>query len=178
MGLAKAPLTIIKAGLLVFSKLGKKKASMAAIANEANVSKPLLFHHFGNKEKLYKACSDLAKHELDRLRNEAPKNGSFFNILKQLQVKKFNLESQYPGIFKFYMLETRYQPVMPENPWQDLAHREFHPRVNANQLWHLLYYLSLGYQHASETEADLQSLIQDFQASFTLLESLVLKKED
>ncbi len=44
---------VVDAALAVFGRHGYRKASMADIARAAGVSKPLLFHWFGTKQRLY-----------------------------------------------------------------------------------------------------------------------------
>ena len=44
---------VLRAGCRVFGAGSYKKASMQAIADEAGVSKSLLFHYFRNKKELY-----------------------------------------------------------------------------------------------------------------------------
>ena len=45
--------SIINAALGVFSKYGYKKSPMNEIAEEAGISKSLLFYYFKNKKELY-----------------------------------------------------------------------------------------------------------------------------
>lgn len=44
---------IIRAGYKTFAEHSYKKASMLSIAEEARISKSLLFHYFKNKKTLY-----------------------------------------------------------------------------------------------------------------------------
>lgn len=49
---------IIDAAFELFAQIGFEKASMAAIAKEAGVSKGLIYHHFESKEEVLKAVFD------------------------------------------------------------------------------------------------------------------------
>ncbi len=169
---------IIKAGFLVFGEYGKVKASMANIAKIANVSKPLLFHHFGNKEKLYKACLKFANLQLSNLKKSSDKHQSYLQILKDIQVAKFNLEKSYPGIFKFILLEQTQLPDIPPTPFSSIDRQRMKPSINPDQFWRMLYFLTLGYQSALDGNKQADELIQDYQQSFAMLERLVISREE
>lgn len=178
INVSASQLTIIKAGFVVFSEFGKSKASLSNIAKLANVSKPLLFHHFGSKEKLYKACLQFANQQLASLKKQAQQSHSFIQLLKDIQVAKFNLEKTYPGIFKFALLEQTQLPSIPPTPFMKADLKRMHASVNPDQFWRMLYYLSLGYQSALHGHKEADALIKDYQQSFTMLETLVFAKED
>lgn len=178
MEVSNRKLSIIKAGFVVFSELGKSKASMSNIAKLANVSKPLLFHHFGNKEKLYKACLHFANQQLLGLKKPTLQNQSFIQVLKDIQVAKFTLEKTYPGIFKFALLEQTKIPDIPPTPFTPEDLKRMKKSVHPDQFWKLLYYLSLGYQSALHGHKEADELIKDYQQSFAILEAFVFAKED
>lgn len=178
MKVSPSQLSIIKAGFKVFSELGKTKASMANIAKVAGVSKPLLFHHFGTKDKLYKTCLQFANEQLTMLKQPSLQNPSFIQTLKDIQISKFKLEKTYPGIFKFVTLEQSDVPPIPSNPFTKLDLKRMHTSVNSNQLWRVLYFLTLGYQSALQGNQKTDDLIYDYQQSFAMLETLVFPKEE
>ena len=178
MNITQSQLNIIKAGLIVFSQLGKSKASMARIANIAKVSKPLLFHHFGSKEKLYKACLQFTNEQLQNLKQSTSSSHSFILMLKEIQIAKFNLETTYPGIFKFALLEQGKIPPIPPTPFTTHDLKRMKKSINPNQFWRMLYYLSLGYQAALDHQEQADGLIQDYQQTFEMIENLVFAKEE
>ena len=169
---------IIKASLFVFSQYGKTKSSMAMIAKKAKVSKPLLFHHFGNKEKLYRDCQQFTLDKLITLKQDAGRYEEMMANLKHIQLLKLNLEKSYPGIFKFFGLDQPSVPAIPPSPFTTKDKSRFKKGVSSDSFWRLLYYLTMGYHQALEGEANVATLIQDFQESFALLETLAIHKED
>lgn len=169
---------IIKASLLVFSQFGKAKSSMAMIAKKARVSKPLLFHHFGNKESLYQHCHQFMKEKLAEIKPTIHSSNSFFSALKQAQISNFDLEKNYPGILRFYTLDHNSLPKLPENPLTPKDIRQLKKGVSPQTLWQLLHHLSMGYRHALATEQNVVQLIKNFQETFAMLEELVIQKED
>jgi AcrR family transcriptional regulator len=171
-------LTIIKASLIVFAEFGKVKASIATIAKTAKVSKPLIFHHFKTKDKLFDACIKFAEYQLDLLKLSLPKHDHFMETLKTVQVAKLNLERNFPGLFKFIAKVGGDDLPSLTNPFTEKDQAKFNDKINPDQLWHLLYYLSLGYQHALKVDGNATLLIQDFQRSFALIENLVFLKEE
>lgn len=178
MKVSDSQLSIIKAGFVVFGEFGKSKASMSNIAKVAQVSKPLLFHHFGTKDKLYKACLNFANLQLMNLKKPVLQNQSFIQTLKEIQVAKFNLEKTYPGIFKFAILEQPQLPPIPPTPFTKVDIKRMHPSVNPDQFWRTLYYLTLGYQSALFGHKAADALIKDYQQSFEMLETIVFPKEE
>lgn len=169
---------IIKASLVVFSQFGRAKSSMAMIAKKAKVSKPLLFHHFGNKDKLYRACQQFAFHKLSTLKHDLGRHQDMFSQLKHIQLLKLKLEQSYPGIFKFFSIDQPNVPGIPSSPFSVKDKSRFKKGVSSETFWRLLYYLTLGYQQAMQNETDVALLIQDFQASYTMLETLAIHQED
>ena len=61
---AQRELSILDAAVDVFGRYGYAGASLSMIAAAASVSKTLVLHHFGSKEKLYVACADRAGRNL------------------------------------------------------------------------------------------------------------------
>jgi AcrR family transcriptional regulator len=169
---------IIKASLVVFSQFGKAKSSMAMIAKIAKVSKPLLFHHFGNKDKLYRECQQFTLDKLSTLKHDAIRNQDMMANLKHIQLLKLNLEKTYPGIFKFFNLGQPTIPSIPPSPFTSKDKNRFKKGVSSETFWRLLYYLTIGYHQAMQSETQVPSLIQDFQESFAMLETLAIHKED
>jgi AcrR family transcriptional regulator len=169
---------IIKASLVVFSQFGKAKSSMAMIAKKAKVSKPLLFHHFGNKDKLYRECQQFTLDKLSTLKHDAIRDQDMMANLKHIQLLKLNLEKTYPGIFKFFSLDHSTLPNIPPSPFTSKDKNRFKKGVSSETFWRLLYYLTMGYHQAMQSETQVTTLIQDFQESFAMLETLAIQKED
>jgi AcrR family transcriptional regulator len=67
---------ILQAALKRFAHCGYAGASIQDIVDEAGVSKPALYYHFGDKAGLYRALVDLAFDERYRLMQEAVTRGT------------------------------------------------------------------------------------------------------
>lgn len=168
---------IIKAAIFMFAKHGKKQATMAEIANRAKVSKTLLFHHFQSKQNLFEKTRQWVIDQFDKLRVVATQQKHPFAAMESVQLAKMDLEKQCPGIFKFYMLLNPLTLKVPKMPANFADHPSMKATINPTQLWHVFYYLSLGYQQAFEHSDDLNFLFQDFQKSYALIKHLVMEKE-
>jgi TetR/AcrR family transcriptional regulator len=178
MKLTHSQISIIKAGFKVFGEHGKVKASMANIAKIAGVSKPLLFHHFGNKDKLYRGCVQYANQLLESIHRSLSQGSSIISQLKDIQIAKFDLEKNNPGIFKFILLEQTQIPTIPPTPFTKADLRKINSSINPDQYWRILYYLALGYQSALTSNKNADVLIEDYQRSFAFLEKLAIAKEE
>lgn len=93
---------IIRAGYKTFAEHSYKKASMLSIAEEARISKSLLFHYFKNKKTLYiflfqSAVKFLKEAKKELLQIETDFFKAIYNEL-EARIKLMNL---YPYIFQF-----------------------------------------------------------------------------
>jgi len=83
--------------------VGYKKASTDNIVREAGISKGLLFHYFGTKEKLYRFLIDhsmkTVAHEYLDLINIT--QSDILDSIWQLSLLKQDLSNHYPVIFDF-----------------------------------------------------------------------------
>lgn len=94
---------IINAGFRIFAENTYKKSPMSAIAEEASISKSLLFHYFTNKKDLYFYLYDYAIDYMlkevskDNLKNET----DFFEIINKSLVSKCRImrEHMYLNLF-------------------------------------------------------------------------------
>lgn len=94
---------IISAGFMAFGEYPYKKASMSFIADEAQISKPLLFHYFDNKKELYlflfkKAAAYKSYKESD---NNPAQGTDFFDYLSIKVANALALGQSAPYIFRF-----------------------------------------------------------------------------
>lgn len=58
MSAAERRASILEAAMLVFSRGSYASATTAAIAREAGITEPVLYHHFKGKADMYSACLD------------------------------------------------------------------------------------------------------------------------
>lgn len=104
----KKRIKIINAALAVFAKYGYKKSTTYEIAKNADISKSLLFHYFGNKLNLY---TYLYQHSTELLVEDLMKQIDFTNpsIIERfshtLKVK-MKLIKKNPDLFEFLKSAT------------------------------------------------------------------------
>lgn len=99
---------IINAAIKEFAQKGYDKASTNEMVKEAEISKGLLFHYFGNKKKMYLFLFD---YFCEMITEEYYKNidlseKDLFQRIRQGVRIKMDLLNQYPEAFKF--LEEAY----------------------------------------------------------------------
>jgi len=94
---------LINAGYKAFALYPYKKASMAVIADEANISKSLLFFYFKNKKEYYLFLFDTA---IGFLKNEKIKWANdekfdLFELVNQTVERRLMIMRNYPYLIKF-----------------------------------------------------------------------------
>ena len=94
---------LINAGYKVFALYPYKKASMAMIADKANISKSLLFYYFKNKKEYYLFLFDTA---IEFLKDEKVKKANdekvdLFELLNQTVECRLMIMRDYPYLIKF-----------------------------------------------------------------------------
>lgn len=124
---------IINSAMKEFNK-GYKKATTDAIVKEAGISKGLLFHYFGSKEKLYEFtlvyAADVAVNEYFGVINfEQP---DILERLWQALLLKMDLSYKYPMMFDF--LTTAYKENVNGKimDWYKRVIGEVMPRLMSN----------------------------------------------
>ncbi|MGV3526266.1 MAG: TetR/AcrR family transcriptional regulator [Candidatus Sericytochromatia bacterium] len=95
---------ILNAAMAVFAEVGFAQASTNAIVKRAEISKGLLFHYFGSKEKLF---AYVLTHCLTLLQREMPSLESFrgqdmLESIRAQALRKLQLAQDYPALFAFY----------------------------------------------------------------------------
>ena len=94
---------ILSAAFRVFAGADYAHASMAAIADEARISKSLLFHYFTNKWELYLYLWDHAAGLTARAirASGAFDTGNLFEILRRTTLAKCGVMRRFPYLFAF-----------------------------------------------------------------------------
>lgn len=94
---------LMNAGYKVFSLYPYKKASMATIADEANISKSLLFYYFKNKKEYYLFLFDTAIEFVNKKRAESihEKEYELFGLINQTVEGRMKMILDYPYLYKF-----------------------------------------------------------------------------
>jgi len=105
---------IINAAYKVFALNSYKKAPMSEIANEAEISKALLFHYFRNKKALYLYLWDNAVDLTQKatMQYKTTQTTNFFEMLRRSLLAKCGLMRDYPYIYRFSM--QAYYETEPE----------------------------------------------------------------
>ncbi|GIN72686.1 TetR family transcriptional regulator [Bacillus sp. J14TS2] len=95
---------ILNAGYKVFSSNTYKKASMQLIADDAGISKSLLFHYFRNKQSLYEFLFQTAIQMIqDQKNTNLYKEQDFFELLENEFHLRFKLLEKFPFQYRFIM---------------------------------------------------------------------------
>jgi TetR/AcrR family transcriptional regulator len=105
---------ILNAAIKEFAQKGFDNASTNEIVKEAEISKGLLFHYFGNKKQMFFFLFDQG---IELITEEFYKKidlteTDFFARVRQSVLIKMELLNIYPDIFKF--IETAYLEDSPE----------------------------------------------------------------
>ncbi|QVK20778.1 TetR/AcrR family transcriptional regulator [Mycoplasmatota bacterium] len=115
---------LVEAAMAEFVERGYEKASTISIVKRAGISKGLLFHHFGNKEKLFIHIYDyvmsiLETKFIDKLEF---KSNDILERLYEIIVLKTQLSMDYPLMFEF--IAKAYYSA-PESIYNEvIAHRD------------------------------------------------------
>ena len=98
--------TILKSGILEFSKKSYSDASMDEITKDCGISKGILFHYFGNKKEFYLFCLEQG---LQRLFIDVPDPlaTDFYGIIFSSMEEKFSLCRQFPDEMRLVNMAAR-----------------------------------------------------------------------
>ncbi|AZU64693.1 TetR/AcrR family transcriptional regulator [Neobacillus mesonae] len=122
---------IINAAIKEFAQKGYDNASTNEIVKEAEISKGLLFHYFGNKKQLYlflfDYCYDLIADEFFKKIDLS--EADFFSRMRQAVIIKMELLANYPELFNFlqavYLEESKEIKQEFENKLKQLLEINF-----------------------------------------------------
>ncbi|GFP75423.1 TetR/AcrR family transcriptional regulator [Clostridium fungisolvens] len=94
---------LLNSGYKLFSSYPYKKASMIAIANEADISKSLLFYYFKNKKEYYLFLFDTAVDFVDELKGKSINKEikDFFQQINKTIERRMEIIHDYPYLYKF-----------------------------------------------------------------------------
>lgn len=169
---------ILCSAIFVFALHGKSKTSVAEIAQHAKVSKPLLFHHFSNKDTLYEEAFTYALGKINEIKTTFVQfEGHFFDKLYAVQVAKYKLEQTIPNIFKFIMNEVPSTPSYHPYPFQETDLALFKEGVDPDFVYHWFYVVSLGYRQLLLDGSPADQIFSDFAKTFSYIKSISLKEE-
>lgn len=94
---------LLNSGYKLFALYPYKKASMNAIASEANISKSLLFYYFKDKKEYYLFLFNTAIDFLDEQMEECvnKKRNDFFELIDKTVERRMEMIHDYPYLYKF-----------------------------------------------------------------------------
>lgn len=94
---------LINAGYKLFATYPYKKASMLAIAEEADISKSLLFYYFKNKKEYYLFLFDTAIEFLSdhRVKGIHEERYDFFELINKTVEHRMKMIHDYPYLYRF-----------------------------------------------------------------------------
>ena len=173
---------IVDAGFQVFSRNSYKKTPVSEIAEEAGISKALLFHYFQNKKELYLFLWDQAMKMREKAQSQMkdPYAGNLFDLLERDLSLKFRLIRRYPYIANFafravYEKEPEIKSVIQgkfqeysRKSWQDTLEKldpeDYMPGLDLQMMCRQIYWTGAGYlwQSACMGPLDPQKMEEDF----------------
>ena len=130
---------IINAAMREFSK-GFKNASTDEIVKEAGISKGLLFHYFGSKEKLYEfiildSIDLMTSNYFDLINFEQT---DILDRIWQMSLLKMDLSRKYPLLFDFAAAAYVHEKDNPSSKFAEMF-REIQDRVAENAFKNIDY---------------------------------------
>lgn len=189
---------MINAGFSVFSQNSYKKSPMQEIADEAGISKSLLFHYFHNKKELYlflwnQAC-DITIAYLTEYRCYEPTD--LFEMMERGMRAKIKIMQDYPDMTAFAVkafyekdpeigqeiqeISKRLLKGKAHTALEHLNPNDFIPGLDLKQMYREMYLAAEGYlweiiQRGGALDA--ATLEKDFSQMLSFWKSIYLRKE-
>ena len=154
---------ILTAGYRVFSANSYRKSPMQQIADEAGISKSLLFHYFENKKELYLYLWEAACEYAVAQMTEAGcyEETDFFKMLYRGMMIKMGILRQHPYMAAFILkayFETDpevydeirasyryYFSLKGELSLRNISRNQFVPGVDVKEIFRHIYWAAEGY---------------------------------
>lgn len=154
---------ILTAGYRVFSAASYRKSPMQQIADEAGISKSLLFHYFENKKELYlylwESACEYAIAEMTKA--GCYEETDFFKMLYRGMMTKMGILRQHPHMAAFILkayFETdpevhdeirasyrHYFSLKGELSLKNISRNQFVPGVDVKEIFRHIYWAAEGY---------------------------------
>ena len=178
---------ILNAGFRVFSENSYKKSPMSEIAEEAGISKALLFHYFRNKQELYlflwDRAAEITVQYLTAYKCYEPTD--LFEMMERGMQAKFQIMARYPHMAAFTIkafyekdpavhqkIQESYRAAFDKkalNALSKLNPDDFVPGLDLAMMYREMYWASVGYlweslqqgvPDAAKMEADFRRLMK------------------
>lgn len=189
---------ILNAGFRVFSQNSYRKSPMQEIADEAGISKSLLFHYFHNKKELYLFLWDKAADiTIDYLTiHHCYEASDLFEMMERGMHAKIQIMCRYPDIAAFTMkafyekdpavcsdIQKSYQMHFNRKASDALTRlnpEDFIPGLDLKLMHRQIYLMSVGYlweisQRGESLDAGV--LERDFSEMLAFWKNVYLRKE-
>ncbi len=188
---------IINGGFRVFSQNTYKNSPMSEIANEAGISKSLLFHYFHNKKELYlflwDKCVEIANKLLSQ--HGCYDQTDFFEIMERGLRVKMDIFRLYPDMTKFAIkafyekdIEVgaaiqesylKYFSQMGNKAWGSIDHSQFIPGIDVTMMYREMNWAATGYmwEMMQRGKIDVTQIEEDFTNLLAFWKSVYFRKE-
>lgn len=189
---------MINAGYRVFSQNSYKNSPMSEIADEAGISKSLLFHYFRNKKELYlflwNKCAETTVEYLTRYDCYGQKK--LFDSMERGMKAKMQIIRLYPDmgnftIRAFYENDPqisaaiqesyhKYFNLKAEKTRLNLDPEQFIPGLDVAMMYREMYLASEGYlwEMVQRRDVDINQMEKDFMKLMDFWKSVYLRKEE
>ena len=186
---------IINAGFRVFSRNSYRKSPVQEIAEEAGISKSLLFFYFKNKKELYlflwKSVEKLVTETLKR--SDIGNEKDLFDVMYKSLMIKMELLKDYPDIMNF-SVKVYYEddPEVKDdirkvvNPYTELSTNKMLPKIDPKvfkdgldlkKMYKQIYFASEGYlwQVSQQGKIDVNKIAKEYKEMVDFWRELFLK---
>lgn len=189
---------IINAGYRVFSQNSYKKSPMSEIAQEAGISKSLLFHYFHNKRELYlflwENCAKVTIQYLTEC--ECYEQTDLFEMLYRGMRAKMRIMHLYPhmgnfAVKVFYEKDPEVCPAIQESyeafkeikansTLLNLDPKQFKEGIDISRMYQEMYLAAVGYlwEMLQKDEIDEKKMEQDFTEMIEFWKKIYLRGEE
>lgn len=189
---------IINAGFRIFSRNSYKKSPMQEIADEAGISKSLLFHYFRNKKELYlflwDKAADITTEYLTM--EHCYESRDLFEMMERGMHAKIRIMCRYPDMTSFAMkafyekdtavcgdIQKSYRKHFSKKASDALTRlnpQDFIPGLDLEMMHRQIYLMSVGYlwEISQRGESlDVETLEKDFSEMLLFWKNVYLRKE-
>lgn len=190
--------TILNAGYRIFSENTYKNSPVSQIAQEAGISKSLLFYYFKNKKDLYMflwdSCAKLTIEYLDKY--ECYQQTDLFESMERGMKAKMEIMRMYPYIGQFVIkafyerdetiskeIQESYQKyfeLKTQKTLLNLDPNQFIEGLDIKMMYQDMYRASEGYlwEMVQRNDIDIDKMEKEFNALIQFWKSVYLRKKD
>lgn len=189
---------IINAGMESFGKHGYKKALTDDIAQQAGISKGLLFHYFKDKKSFYLYIFDYCEKIVRKnIKVEDIKDiDDFFDLIDYGTEKKLLLIKKHPYMMNFVLkaylsrkeavsneLNLRIQNLFDtvyDEYFQYINFHKFKDNINPKDIYHMMIWMAEGYlvdKQRFDQPFDIDVFLIDFQKWKIMFKNMCYKEE-